>query len=123
MSATIHIRNHHKALDENYVLLLTSNKVERAAVNKVLQNVCDADIARNTRGCNIGQLGRRLALHVTGDSGISKELSVGRIATSLLSDPQFPKPILVLLVGFCWGNPAFANVGSVVVSTHVSSLN
>ncbi|MBY4715838.1 sensor histidine kinase [Burkholderia cepacia] len=60
---------------------------------------------------------------MTGDSGISKALSIGRIAGSLLAEQKFPKPVLVLLVGFCWGNPQRAAVGSVIVSPHVVSLN
>lgn len=123
MSIKIQIENHANELDANYILLLTSNAIERKAVNNVLHKLCEADVGRDTRGCNIGFLGRRLALHVTGDSGISKPLSVGRIAGSLLADQQFPKPALVLLVGFCWGNPQKAAVGTVVLSPHIVLLN
>jgi hypothetical protein len=91
--------------------------------NKVLRNICDADVGRDTRGCNIGHLGRRLAIHVTGDSGISKPLSIGRIAGSLLSDKYFPPPALMLLVGFCWGNPKRTGPNTVILSPHVVSLN
>ena len=123
MPITIEIETHSNVLDGNYILLLTSNSVERLAVNKILTNLCDADLRRDTRGCNLGFLGRQFALHVTGESGISKPLSIGRIAGSLLTDRQFPKPALVLLVGFCWGNPRKAPVGAVILSSHIVSLN
>ncbi|MFM0405017.1 hypothetical protein [Paraburkholderia aspalathi] len=123
MAIRIQIRNHREALDANYILLLTSNSVERAAVNEILRNTCEADVGRDTRGCNIGFLGGRLAIHVTGDSGISKPLSIGRVAGNLLSDQQFPSPVLVLLVGFCWGNPKKAAQDAVILSSQVVSLN
>jgi len=123
MSTEIDVRRHCDALDKNYVLLLTSNSVERACVDRVLQSARTADVGRDTKGCGIGFVGRRFAVHVTGESGISKPLSVARIAGSLLADSNFPKPALVLLVGFCWGNPNRADVGKVLVSPHLVSLN
>jgi nucleoside phosphorylase len=123
MSITIQIRSHAQELDGNYVLLLTSNSVERDAVNGIMDSLRDADVGRATRGSRIGFLGRSVALHVTGESGVSKRLSIGRIAGGMLADPQFPRPSLVLLVGFCWGNPEKAAVGSVLVSSHIVSLN
>jgi hypothetical protein len=39
MAITIQVRNHRAALDTNYILLLTSNGVERSAVNKVALRV------------------------------------------------------------------------------------
>jgi len=54
MSIPIQITDHHKELDSNYILLLTSNSIERDAVNRILHNRCDADIGRSTRGCKIG---------------------------------------------------------------------
>jgi len=65
----------------------------------------------------------RLAIHVTGDSGISQSLSIGHIAEGMLVERRFPKPALILLVGFCWGNPEKAKVGNVIVSRHIVSLN
>jgi nucleoside phosphorylase len=123
MSATIQVRHHKEALDHNYILLLTSNSTERAAVNGIMRNCRNADVGRSTRGCKIGFLGNRLAIHVTGDSGISKLLSIGRVAGTMLSDELLPKPVIVLLVGFCWGNPRKTSNGAVIVSPQILSLN
>ncbi|QNK70422.1 hypothetical protein [Variovorax sp. PAMC26660] len=123
MTLRVHVHRYTAALVDNYVLILTSNSHEKNAVNTVLKHRARADIGLAHRGCSFGVLGGRLVLHVTGDSGVSKDLSVARIATGILCSPHLPRPAMTLLAGFCWGNPAQLAVETVVVSPLVLSLN
>lgn len=123
MDHIIQIRRKTAALDGNYILLLTSNSEEKKAVNAVLRNRRDSDIGIESMGCSLGTLGGRFALHVTGEGGVSKQRSVARIANALLKTKTFPKPILTLLTGFCWGDPKKVDAGACIVATEVIALN
>lgn len=83
MNHVIEITPQLTALDKNYVLLLTSNSEEKKAINAVLRSRRGADIGMETARCSLGTLGGRFALHVTGESGVSKPRSVARIANPL----------------------------------------
>lgn len=123
MNHVIQVRRQASALDENYILLLTSNSQEKKAVNSVLRNRRAADVGIETSGCSLGTLGGRFALHVTGESGVSKPRSIARIASALLKNGTFPKPFLTILNGFCWGNLKNVKAESCVVATEVIALN
>lgn len=123
MDHVIHILHQVPALNENYLLLLTSNSEEKKAVNAVLRSRRNADIGCETAGCSLGTLGGRFALHVTGESGVSKPRSVARIANVLLKNKSFPRPLLTVLAGFCWGNIKNVDAEACVVATEVLALN
>ncbi len=123
MSHVIQIANQDLALNENYVLILTSNSVEKAAINEVLRNRRTADIGIKTTGCSLGTLAGRFVLHVTGESGVSKPHSVARIANALLKSSFLPQPVLTILSGFCWGNPKQVGPEACIVATEVVALN
>lgn len=118
-----HIRSFKTALDDNYVLVLTSSSVEKRAVRQVLGKILPVAAGRETTGCVIGLLDDRMAVHVSGKGGASSTQSVGRIASGILADPMSPRPCLIILTGYCWGNPAKVQTGDVVISTEVVSLN
>ena len=101
-NGAIDVRHFGGALDNNYVLILTSNSVEKARVNQVIDEQRKAATGIQDRGSKIGFIGQRVVLHVSGESGGSRPGSIGRITSRLLSDAQVPKPCLVALVGFCW---------------------
>lgn len=71
----------------------------------------------------MGTLGGRFALHVTGESGVSKPRSVARIANALLKTRALPWPFLTVLSGFCWGNLKNVGAEDCVVATEVFALN
>ena len=123
MDHVIHILRQVPALNENYLLLLTSNSEEKKAVNAVLRSRRNADVGCETAGCSLGTLGGRFALHVTGESGVSKPRSVARIANALLKNESFPRPFLTVLAGFCWGNLRNVDAEACVVATEVLALN
>lgn len=123
MNHVIQIARQAAALDENYILLLTSNSEEKKAVNAVLRDRHAADIGIKTSGCSLGILAGRFALHVTGESGVSKPRSIARIASALLKNNTFPKPFLTVLTGFCWGNLKMVSTEVCVVATEVLALN
>lgn len=123
MNHVIHIARYAHALNENYVLILTSNSEEKKAVNAVLRNRREANVAQETIGCSLGMLGGRFALHVTGESGVSKDRSIARIANALLRSESVPRPILTVLVGFCWGNLKQVGPDNSIVCPEVLALN
>ncbi len=123
MNRIIQIARQTPALDDNYILILTSNSEEKKAVNTVLRNRCEANIGIDTTGCSLSTLGGQFALHITGESGVSKTHSVARIANALLKNRDFPKPFLTMLVGFCWGNLKKVSVDTCIVATEIFALN
>lgn len=122
-TSRINVSQFRLALDQNYVLLLTSNSVEKAAVDNIIEKRTRAFFENSDRGCSIGFIGDRIVLHVTGESGGSRDKSIGRIARRLLIDTNMPKPCFVVLVGFCWGNPNDTKIGDVILTDTVYSLN
>ena len=117
------IRLFKEALEHNYALVLTSNSVEKTAVNRVIAPQQHAIIPQSNRGCVLGLIDSMFALHVTGESGGSREHSIGRIVRAFLVHPEMPKPGVVLLVGFCWGTPNKAGLGHVILADRIHSLN
>jgi hypothetical protein len=92
-------------LDGNYCLVLTSNTHEKEAVKAVTTCSMRAGVGQATAGAYLGPMSGRLVLHVSGHSGVSKDQSIGRIASAFLRNGAMPKLRLRFLVGFCWGNP------------------
>lgn len=120
---TIDIVTTRQALEGNYVLLLTTNSVERSAVEDVLGNASPAVIYTPTDGCRLARVGDRFVLHVTGTSRAQADRSVGRIVRKLLANRFMPRPVLVVLLGIAWGNPEKVAVGDLVLSTEVWAVN
>lgn len=111
------------ALDENYILLLTTNSVERKAMNGALASPLGTGAPFEHEGCALGQIDGRFILHVTGTSGAHKPTSVDRIVRNLLDAPRMPRPCLVLLAGIAWGAPNKTVKGDVVLSGEVLSVS
>lgn len=123
MPDKISIPFYSNALNNKYILILTSNATEKNELNKVLPVRAPACIRRDVLGCTLGMIENTFVLHVSGESGVSSERSVGRIAIEMLSRRDIPQPSLVLLVGFCWGNPTKTVQQQVIVSNVVYSFN
>lgn len=117
------IRGEHDALDGNHVLVLTTNSVEKAAVDAVLQGRVSATIGTDNYGCSLARVRDQFALHLTGTSGAQEDLSMGRIVKRHLAKAGMPRPTLVLLIGVGWANPTFAKIGDVLIATEIRALN
>ena len=110
------------ALDNNYVLLLTTNSTERAAVEAVLEDRVGAIVHRDTRGAGIGRVAGRFCIHLTGAAGAQDNNSIGSLVRWMTQAPR-PRPILVMIVGFAWGNPGRVGLGDVVICSEVRDMN
>ena len=119
----IDLRCHKDELENNFCLLLTSNSVEKKAVKAVMSSSIKADVGQPTLGAYLGFVGKTLVLHLSGDSGISKDCSIGKIANAFLRNSEMPMPRVVILVGFCWRNPANTPSESLIVSNEVWCAN
>lgn len=119
----VEIQNYADALNDNYLLIVTSNSREKNAVNKVIANRKNLTVHMSTGGCSIGLLDGVFVIHLTGTSGISTEHSASRLVVEFVSRSNIPNPGLVYLVGFCWGNPATTKIGDIIISTTIESLN
>ncbi|MFZ6647966.1 hypothetical protein ACO0LO_19735 [Undibacterium sp. TJN25] len=119
----INISERKASLDNNYCLILTSNSVEKAAVKSVTTNAQEAFIGQGNSGAYLGLIGDSLVLHLSGESGTSRDQSIGRIATTFLRSQSMPRPRLVLLVGFCWRNPETTPDNVLIVSSQVHCVN
>lgn len=112
-----------RALNDNYVLVLTTNSHERKAVAAVLNPSAKANIRIENDGARLGVCGEHLILHLTGTSGGQADKAIGRITRRMLSDHRMPKPKAVIFVGIAWGAPEVCNVGDVVLSGEILAVN
>lgn len=116
-----------ESLDDNYILVLTTNNKERDAVRQVLSEAHSAEVRMRTSGAQIGFLGENFCVHLNGTSGAQSDNSIGRMARKLtqkiMGQTQFPKPKLVVVVGFCWGNPQHTDILDVIVASRISDVN
>jgi len=112
-----------RALDGNYILVLTTNSNERKAVANCLSPSAKAIIHTDNDGARLGVCGEQLILHVTGTSGGQADKSVGRITRRILSTRRLPKPKAVILVGIAWGTPEVCNLGDVILSGELLAIN
>lgn len=119
----IDIQDYYDALKNNYLLIVTSNSKEKKAVNEIMTNRKNLSVHMSTGGCSIGLLDGMFAIHLTGSSGISAEGSASRLVVEFVSRNNMPSPGLVYLVGFCWGNPTLTNIGDIIISDTIYSLN
>ncbi len=119
----IRLDNFQDTLTDNYILLLTSNSVEKDAVNKVLIPKTKIDLDLNDKGCYIGLIENNIVVHLSGTSGVTSHDSIGRLVIEFISGNEFPKPKFVLMVGFCWGNPHNTTSGQTIIANTVYSLN
>ncbi len=110
------------ALDKNYVLLLTTNSIERDAVLAVLADSATAVIHRDTKGARIGRISDRLCIHLNGASGAQEQHSIGSLTRWMMTSPQ-PQPQLIVVVGFAWGNPHLVQEGDIVVASEIRDVN
>lgn len=115
--------NYFDVLNDAYTLIVTSNSKEKDAVNRIIQLRNNLEIHMSTKGCSIGMLQGEFVVHLTGTSGSVDELSVSRLIVEFLSRTNLPKPVIVFMVGFCWGNPKRTSIDDVVLCSHIISLN
>lgn len=113
----------YEILDENYLLIITTNSIEKKAVNNIIELQNKLDINIKTYGCSIGLINETFVIHVTGTSGVSDEVSTSRIIMEFISNTTFPNPLLTVMIGFCWGNPNFVKIGDITLCDTIVSLN
>lgn len=118
----IHILSSKAALDANYILILTTNSIERDAVREILQDEAPAEIARRNLGARIGRLEGNFYVHLSGKSGAQDRQSIGSLCKWMTSPPM-PRPRLVVVVGFAWGNPNIVNQGDVIVASSIFDIS
>jgi len=119
----IKLENFKDTLNNNYILLITSNSIEKDAVNRILAPKTKVDLNLNCKGCYIGVIENNIAVHISGTSGVVSEDSISRIVIEFISNSDFPNPKAVLMAGFCWGNPNKTKSGQTIISNTVYSLN
>jgi nucleoside phosphorylase len=119
----IKLQNYFDVLDDNYVLICTSNIVEKNAINKIINHRCELVSDMNTLGCSIGLINNKFVVHLTGECGVESDISISRLVVEYIARDKNPKPSLVILSGFCWGNPEKTSVENVIVSSDIISLN
>lgn len=110
------------ALDENYLLILTTNDTERNAVRNVVADNSPALIERDSRGVRIGRIAGQFCIHLNGVAGAQDWVSIGSLCR-WMTKPPMPKPRFVLVVGFAWGNPYLSKMGDIVVSSQIANIN
>lgn len=120
---TIKLNNFHDILNENYILLMTSNSLEKDAVNNIFKPKYKVDLNLANKGCYIGLIDRIIVVHLSGTSGVTSADSISRIVIEFISNRDIPQPKAVLLAGFCWGNPNKTITGKTVISNTIYSLN
>lgn len=117
------LENYAEAIADNYYLILTSNSKEKEAVNKIMSQRRNLVLGIPNKGASIGVIGGVFVVHITGTSGGSDKFSTSIIVAQYIAREQYPLPKLVLLVGFCWGNPVMTSIGDILLSKQVVSLN
>ncbi|MGP2520693.1 hypothetical protein ACTUSX_12505 [Pantoea ananatis] len=117
------ISDYKKILDKNYILLLTSNSKEKAAINSIITNFHKVTIVEKNRGAYLGMIGNIFVLHLSGESGTISNFSIVNICKAFISNEINPKPILTILSGICWGDPHNTKLGMTVVSDEMCTAN
>lgn len=112
-----------RALNDNYLLVLTTNSTERKAVGNGLNPSAKAIVHLENDGVRLGVCGEQLILHLTGTSGGQADKAVGRITRRILSNPLMPKPKAVILVGIAWGAPGLCDLHDVILSGELLAVN
>ncbi len=118
------IKKYREDLNNNYVLILTSNSKEKKSINNIIKDRKNIDIdLENHKGCYIGKILDTYVIHLSGTSGISDSSSISRLVIVALSSKVLPVPSLVVLIGFCWGNPKKVKIKDTIISTSITSYN
>ncbi|MER5081977.1 hypothetical protein, partial [Providencia stuartii] len=73
---SLNINSFANYLNGNYILICTSNSVEKSAVNELLLYKQDLKIDISSRGCYIGLYNGLIIIHLSGDCGHSQEYSI-----------------------------------------------
>lgn len=111
-----------QSLEGSFALIITTNDHERRAVLDVLESYVQLSTTLHRR-VYLGAISDRIVLILDGPGGYSNEHAIVRILGRYLSDQYLPKPWIVVLCGICWGNPAWAKVGQVVIADRIVSCN
>lgn len=119
----IKLENFQDILEENYFLLVTSNSIEKDAVNRILNPKNKVDLKLQSKGCYIGLIDKSIVVHLSGTSGVASADSISRIVIEFISNGDIPVPKAVLMAGFCWGNPNNTKPGQTIISNTIYSLN
>lgn len=112
-----------KALDKNFILLLTSNSKEKIAINSLINNMHKVTIEENNRGAYLGMVGNVFVLHLSGESGTISNFSIVNVCKAFISNNINPEPILTILSGICWGDPHNTKLGMTIVSDELCTAN
>lgn len=111
-------------LNNNYILLASSNSKEKKAINDKLINKRECTLTHNQNNkCYIGMLENTFVIHLTGSSGISATDSISRLIIEYISNDKLPIPAFVIITGFCWGNPNHTDQGDILICNEIYSLN
>ncbi|MCB3709507.1 hypothetical protein H5778_13450 [Klebsiella pneumoniae] len=111
------------ALENNFILLLTSNSKEKLALNQILKNQKKVLIHEKHNGAYFGTIGNVFVLHLSGESGTISERSISNVCKSFVSNSINPKPVMIILSGICWGVPFKTNRGNTIVSDEIFTAN
>ncbi|WP_404685293.1 hypothetical protein [Raoultella terrigena] len=117
------IDNYFKALDNNYILILTSNSKERDAISKSLGKVKRLHTHLGGFSVDVGVVGGVFFVHLSGESGFTSNNSVAHKCQAFVSDKAMPKPALVILSGICWGDPLKVKLNDTILSDHIITAN
>ncbi|APW65292.1 hypothetical protein LPB137_05230 [Poseidonibacter parvus] len=111
-------------LNNNHILLASSNSKEKKAINDKLINKREF-ILNDTQNqkCYIGMLENTFIIHLTGSSGISATDSISRLIIEYISNDKLPIPAFAIIAGFCWGNPNNTKKGDILICNEIYSLN
>ncbi|HIE0660149.1 TPA: hypothetical protein ACXJEZ_002665 [Providencia rettgeri] len=120
---SLNINSFANYLNGNYILICTSNSVEKSAVNELLLYKQDLKIDISSRGCYIGLYNGLIIIHLSGDCGHSQEYSISHLIINFIKKYNKISPALLCLVGFCWGSPNKTKIRDIILSNHVISIN
>ena len=121
--AGLDLANLRTALHDNYILVLTTNSVEKNAVNELLALKARVNVPFEAEASRLGLCADEFVLHLTGTSGGQADGSIGPMTRRLLNDAKMPRPALILIAGIGWGAPAHTAVGDVIVSGRLLAVN
>jgi hypothetical protein len=111
------------ALDENHVLVVTTNSNERRKMLEILDRYQNLTTGSSKRRAFLGHAGDCLVVVLDGDGGYASGDAATRFASEYLMEANYPRPALVVIGGVCWGNPQHVQIGDVIVSGSIQSAN
>lgn len=119
----IKIENNFDSLDNNYILILTTNREEKESIRSIFDSKTGASVPFQHEGSNLGVVGDRFCLLINGTSGAQEDISIGSICRKVLSNAMLPNPIMVVIVGIAWGNPNCLNINDIIVTSRVCDVS